>query len=64
MKRFLVHEESSGKNSREKYTRSISYGYELILCDYIISKLWTGYTKGYTSIMKAVWFAAYEDKNG
>ncbi len=57
MKRFLVHEESSGKSSHDKYTRSVSCGYELILCDYIMFMLWTGYTKGYISKVKAVWSA-------
>jgi len=31
MKRFLVHEESRGKISHEKYMRSISCGYDLVL---------------------------------
>jgi len=31
MKRFLVHEEPSGESSHDKYTRSVSCGYELIL---------------------------------
>ena len=57
MKVFLVHEESSGKSSYEKYTRSVSCGYELILCDYIMTMLWTCYTKGHTNRMKAVWSA-------
>ena len=35
MKRFVVYEESSGKSSHDKYTRSISCGYELILYDCI-----------------------------
>jgi len=36
MKRFPVHEESSGKSSFDKSMRSVSCGYELILCDYIM----------------------------
>ena len=42
MKRFLIYEESSGKSSPEKSMRSISCGYELILCDYtmFIFMLW------------------------
>jgi len=34
MKRFSVYEESSGRNSLEKYMRLVLCGYELILCDY------------------------------
>ena len=49
MMRFLVLWESSGKSSPDKYMRSVSCGYDLILCDYIMSMLWTGYTEGYNS---------------
>jgi len=44
LKRFLVYGESSGKSSLEKSTRLVSCGYELILCDYIMSMftLWVG----------------------
>jgi len=63
-KRFLVYEESSGKNSHEKYMRSVSCGYELISCDYIMSMLWTCYTKGYINEMKEMWYAACWDKHG
>jgi len=52
MKRFLVHEESSGKSSHDKYMRSVSYSHELILCDDIMSILWTSYTEGYNNEMK------------
>jgi len=41
MKRFQVYEESSGKSSNDRFMRSVSCGYELILCDYIMSILWT-----------------------
>ena len=34
MKRFLVHEESSGKSIPDRSVRLVSCGYELILCDY------------------------------
>lgn len=54
MKRFLIYEESNGKSSLDKYMRSVSCGYELILCDYIMSMLWIGYIEGYVSQMKAV----------
>jgi len=40
MNRFLVHEESSGKSSLDKSITPVSYGYELILCDYIMFMLW------------------------
>ena len=36
MKRFLFYEESSGKSSLDKYMRSVSCGYELILYGCII----------------------------
>ena len=35
--------------------RLVSHGYELILCDYIMSMLWTGYTEGYNNETKVVW---------
>lgn len=41
MMRFLVLWESSGKSSHDEYMRSVSCGYELILCAYIMSMLWT-----------------------
>ena len=44
--------------------RSISCGYELILCDYTMSMLWVGYTKGYINRMKVVCFVACWDKHG
>jgi len=49
--------ESSGKSSLDKSMRLISCGYELILCDYIMSMLWEGYTEGYISRMKKMCFA-------
>jgi hypothetical protein len=54
MKRFLVYEESSGKSSHDKYMRSVSCGYELILYAYIMPMfmLWTGNVEGYISGMK------------
>jgi len=64
------HEEVPGlrgikwKSSHEKYMRSISCGYELILCDYIMSMLWIAYTKGYINEMKEVWSVACWDKHG
>jgi len=36
MKGFLVYEESSGKSSPERSTSSISCGYVLTLCVYIM----------------------------
>lgn len=38
--------------------RLVSCGYELILCDYIMSILWTDYTEGYISEMKVVYSIA------
>jgi len=64
MKRFLVHEESIGKSSPEKSMRLVSCGYELILCDYIMSMLWTDYTNGYINEMKVVWSVVCWDKHG
>jgi len=64
MKKFLVHEESSGKNGHDKYTRSVSCGYELILCDYIMSMIWIGYTEGCISKMKEAWFVTCWGKHG
>jgi len=43
----LGYEESSGKNSHDQYMSLVSCVYELILCDYIMSMLWIGYTEGY-----------------
>ena len=44
---------------------SIMYNdYELILCDYIMSMLWTCYTKGYIETMKVVWSTRCWDKHG
>lgn len=37
MKRCLVYEESSGKSRHDKYMRSVSCGYELILYACIMS---------------------------
>jgi len=37
------------------YMSSVSCAYALILCDYIMYMLWTSYTEGYISEMKAVW---------
>ena len=58
IKRFLVYEESTRKSSLHKFTRLVSCGYELILCDYIMSMLWIDYVEGYISEMKAMFFAA------
>jgi len=44
--------------------RSVACGYQLILCDYIMSMLWKGYTEGDINEMKAVWFATCWDKHG
>ena len=55
MKRFLVHEESSGKSSHDKYTRSTSCGYELIMYTCVISMFMTSNMEVYISEMKAVW---------
>jgi len=44
--------ESSGKSGPEKYTRSVSCGYELILCDYNMTMLGTSYVEGYIIRMK------------
>ena len=40
--------ESSGRSSLEKFMRSMSCGYELILCDYTMSMfmLWIGNVEG------------------
>ena len=59
MKRFLVHEESSGKGSHDEYMRSVSCVYKFILCDYIMSMLWTGYTEEYNNKMKPVRSATF-----
>ena len=40
VKRSMVYEESSGKSSPDRSMRLVSFGYELILCDYIMSMLW------------------------
>jgi len=42
MKRFLVYEESSGRSSPDKSRRSVSCGYELILCYCSMFMLWMG----------------------
>ena len=56
MKRFLAYEKSSGKNKLDKYTRSVSCGYDLILCDYnmYMFMLWTGNVEGYINEVKVV----------
>ena len=43
--------ESSGKSSHDKFMRSISYGYELILCVYTMPMftLWACNVERYTS---------------
>lgn len=64
MKRFLVYEESSGKNSPEKSMTLVSCGYELILFNYIMSMLWTDYTEGCVNEMKVVWSTACWNKHG
>lgn len=53
------YEESSGKNSHDKYMRSVSCEYEFILhaCIMPMLILWIGYTEGYNNIMKIVWSA-------
>lgn len=64
------HEEVPGlwgikwQSSPDKSTRLVSCRYELILCDYTMSILWTCYTKGYISEMKAVCVAERWDKHG
>jgi len=39
MKRFLVYEESIGKGSHDKYMRSVSCGYDLVLYTCIMPML-------------------------
>jgi len=59
------HEEVPGlwgikwKNSRDKYTRSVECGYDLMLCDYIMSMLWKNYIEGNKLEKKAVWFMTF-----
>jgi len=55
MKRFLVLRGINWEDSHNKYTSTMSYGYEFILSDYIMYDVWTGYTKGYTNKMKVTW---------
>jgi len=52
----LGYEESSGKSSSEISMRSISCGYELILCDYTMPMfmLWKNNVEGYISGMRVV----------
>lgn len=56
MKRSLVYEKSSGKSSPDIFMRSISCGYDLVLCACIMPMfmLSTGHGEGYINGMKAV----------
>ena len=48
----------------DRSPRSVSCGYELILCDYTMFMLWTCYAEGYINGMKEVCFVTCWDKHG
>jgi len=64
MKKFLVHEKSSGKSSHDEYKRSVLCVYQLILYTCIMHMFMIGNVEGYISELKAMWPVTCWDKHG